>query len=144
MRSAAAPWPNSGPRTRNDGSSAVVRLAGSVSTAASGHVAAQGDEDRRDADDGDVDQAHDERLRPREQSVVTASDPLPVIRPALTALNTVKGSQRPIAGLRATMMLSTASAQIRTPATVTTWARNKAPRATPKVVMRPATTICLA
>ena len=26
MRSAAAPWPSSGPRTRNEGSSAAVRL----------------------------------------------------------------------------------------------------------------------
>ena len=64
--------------------------------------------------------------------------------PALTWLNTMNGSHMPIAGLSTTMMFSTASAQMRAPATVMTWARNSAPSATPKVVMSPATTICRA
>ena len=38
------------------------------------------------------------------------------------------------------MMFSTNSAQMSAPATVTTWARNSAPSATPKVVISPATT----
>ena len=69
--------------------------------------------------------------------MAAASVPPPATWPALTWLNTVNGSQAPIAGLRTTMMFSTKSAQMRTPATVITWARNSAPSATPNVVIRP-------